>query len=395
MKYLLVCIFLMINAVSLFAFEGSADLGTSFYLYEVDSTFHAKFYQSLKTSLVFSKDNLKKISFHSYGRWRNDFANQDANDPQVYLYDAYFKFSNYIAQTKIQTGRQFTFTPIGTALLDGIGLDSYITRKLQLKLAAGAYVDRAEPDKVRNFSENLTLLSRLTYNFDKFKTGANYLYKKRDDKSDIHNAGIDFSINKSNYSFYTRGTYDIELLQFHEFLIRGSYQNKKTYFSSEFLHKKPSISSNSVFAIIDARDYKRIRFDFQYKLNPDYKIITEIRNSFYNDDNILGGYIGISASSYSLMYNFQTGQGTKNSGLSGTISHKINKLYSVYGSANLYKYKIQDEVDETSESYAAAFGFARPIGTALYLRVEYQYLRNAIESSNQRIYLKLNRQFKF
>ena len=392
MKRLIICIFCLC-AVQAHAEEGHGRLGTEFYLYEQDTTSHAKFYQSLNLSKSLYKNNLKSISLKTYGRYRTDLSNQEQYVPQLYLYDAYLNFKNYLPDSKIKLGRQFVYSPVGSAILDGVSSDIFLMDKLQVKLSAGSYVDRATPDKLQNLSENLTSVSRIGYNFGKFKSGLNYVYKKRYDDVESHKAGIDVSVYRSKYSAYARGTYDIYLNQLYELLLRTSLRVDKYYFSVEYLNRKPSVSPNSVFAIIDADEYRKIRVDLQRTLTKKLKLITEYQVSLFEDENISSGYAGVSHAHFSLMYNFQKGRGTNNSGFSGTVSHKFSKVYSVYGMMNLNKYKIQDEVEETSESYTTAFGIARPIGVTMYLRLEYQYLRNAVESSNQRVYLKFNKQF--
>jgi len=389
-----ICIVLIIYTPALFAVTGNSHLSSEVYSFKQDSIKHLQFYQALQSRFILSQQGKKKIDFSTYARWRTDLENKSTTDPQLFVYDLQLNFKEVISSTQLSIGRQFRYSSIGSDLLDGVSIKTSFIPQSELSVYVGSNVNRLEPDKIQNLTENLSAGGYYKYKFSpNFASALNWFLKKEDDRISSHRLGIDANAKLAKISLYSRVSYDVALLSFNEFLVRGNYNYEKWQIGLEGRYREPNVNTNSVFSIIESKKYKRLRSDIQFKLNRTVRLVTQLRYLIYEDGNSTSGLIGIRGSHFSLFYNYQTGRGSENNGVSGTVSHKLDKVTSLYASANLARYHIQEEYDELSDAYSAAIGGVRTFAGSWQVRGEWQYLRNAIESYSSRIYFRLSKQF--
>lgn len=395
-KLYFVAILSLMFTSSAFAVSGSANISSEIYSFETDSLKHYQVYQSLQSRLTLYQQNKKQITFSTYGRWRTDLENKFDLDPQLFIYDFQVSFNEFVKSSKLSFGRQYVYSNVGSALIDGISIKSTLIPNSEISINAGSEVNRLDPEKIQNLSDNFIAGLRYNYRFDKNSTiGLNWFLRNKDNQVTTNRVGLDLNKRLKSISMYSRVTYNLSLYSFNEVLMRGSYQLKEWYVSLEGRYREPLVNSNSLFAIIDSKKYKRGRVDIQYKLNSKTRLISQVRYTLFDDDNSVAGSFGVRIADLSFFYNYQRGRGSENNGLSGTASHKINNETSMYASVNLSRYKIQDDYDELSDAYSTAIGVVRTFSHNWQVRGEWQYLRNAVESSSSRIYAKLSKQLSF
>lgn len=400
MKKLLLIVIFVLLVLSADAFSNTVNLSSELYLYERDSLSHSRFYQGLTTTFDLYAKDLSNIKFKSYSKWTNDFSNKKSNDPMLNIFDAYLEFNKILKSLSLKAGRHFAYNYSGSSLIDGAtvrfnGSDfgSGFLNNVDVKLFIGSGVDRLEPDRIQNFSENFVVGFNSTYQLNSTKIDLNFQGDKIDDEFSRYRAGLNINHKfNSQFKVFARAGFDFSELA--ELRFRLNYRKDAVYFSGEYLHQKPNVSENSVFSLIDYDKKNRIRGNIRYRLNRKYSLFFNSYYSMYSDKDAFSGSIGFASSYYSIAYSFYTGR-TENNGLTISAHHRINNNLSLYGSANLNQYKVQKEYDETLDAYAVSAGVQKRFKNDYQIKVEYQLLSNANEDSSSRIYLRLNKGISF
>lgn len=395
-SYLLILISIILLTQTGVAVTGNGQARSEFYLFEQDSVSHIRFYQAIQGKLSLYQYDIKSISFTTYTRWTTDFDNKYPNDPELFAYDAYFTFKNIIPRSSVGVGRQFLYTSAGSALIDGMSFGVSPCSKSNIKLFAGSNVSRLEPDKIQNFSDYLVVGGRLSRLLTKKATvSINWLRKTEASDVYYHRLSGDVRYRSGKMNWYGRVGFNPEMAEISELIARTAYRYNDWYLSGEYLWREPSVSLNSVFALIDYQSYQRIRLECQYTLQSRLKLFSQFRVSVYDDENVYAGTFGIRKASWSVAYTFTNGRGLESNGVTGSIAHKLNSSTSIYGTANVSRYKIQDEYDDLSDAYTTAFGAIRSFTNNWQAKAEWQYLRNAVESSSSRFYFTVSKGFSF
>jgi hypothetical protein len=391
--FYIILIFL-ITFSSIFAVDGNGQLSSEVYFFEQDSIKHTRLYQSFRFNLNLWQQSNKKVTLQNYTRWTTDFDNKYSSDPQLFVYNAIIRFKNIVPKSNVLLGRQFVYTSIGSDLIDGVNITNYSIPNLRFQIFGGVKVDRLNPETFVNSDENKVAGVQTFYSFSrKYKIGFNWFARIQDKKIIYNRLGFNSNINYNRSRLYARVTIDPNLLTLNEILVRAEYNYIKWRVGLEYLYREPFVTSNSIFAIINVDPYNRLRFNTQYKFNKRIRLIGNINYSLYEQENSLSGSVGIRASIFSLFYNFQDGRGGDRNGISGSIFHSINDRFTVYGSANVSRYRVQTEQDDLNDAYSTSLGIIGRIDKTWQIRTEWQYLRNAIEESSSRIYLRINKQF--
>jgi len=394
--FLYALLFLQLTCVFVVAADGNGQLSSEVYLYEQDSTKHTRLYQSLRFNLNLWKHYDKKITLQNYTRWTTDFDNKFTTDPQLFVYNALIFFDNIVPKSKISFGRQFVYTSTGSDLIDGVNITNRSLSNLRFQIFGGIRVNRLDPETILNDDEYKVAGVQTYYSISKnVRLGLNW-FSRIQDKEIIYNRfGFNGNINYNRNRLYSRIALDPNLLTINEILFRIDHNYFKWSVGLEYLYREPSVTSSSIFSIINVNPYNRFRFNTQYKLNKQVRLIGNINYSLYEQENSLSGSAGFRTSVFSLFYNYQNGYGGDKNGISGSIYHNLNDNFSVYGSANVSRYRVQEEQEDLNDAYSTSLGITGRIDKTWQIRTEWQYLRNAIESSSSRIYLRIDKQFNF
>jgi len=401
-KILLLTLLCLISTPALFSFEMSGSLSSDLYIWEDSANSHIRPYENLRgTATLWRGEQGQTLLFKTNLRWTTDFNDQFESDPQFFVYETNLKLSNLPRNSYITLGRQFIYNNAGSNLIDGAKIN-YIFNNTQLEMFAGSKVNRLDPEKIQSldkylvygfygkhlFTEKVLFMERMTIGAGLFDTEEDNIRLQR-------KAALDFRFNVSTTRFYLKSSYDIINNSISELLGRISQNNNNWYYSLEFRNRRPSLSNNSVFSIIDFKNYNQFRLELNRKLTSQFTVISGLNYTIYDDDNNLRVQMGLSQKYFSVAVFHQNGYGGEQNGLSGYGQIPLQYGLELFGSANLSRYKIQDEHDDLINAYATQVGLSKKLKGNWLLRAEWQLLNNAISDYDSRFHFRISKGFSF
>jgi hypothetical protein len=225
--------------------------------------------------------------------------------------------------------------------------------------------------------------------------GLNWLYRKTDGQVSYHRLGLDVSTMVYRWRLYTRAAFNAANHRLAEILARSSYSHGRWYLSGELVYREPSVATNSVFSIIDFDRYRQGRLEARRKVWKNLSLTGRVQATLYSGDDSWSGRLGLQTRIFSLGWHFQRGYRGVNDGVDGSAHLQLWRDWNVYAAANISRYHIQPEVDDRTEAYSGRAGVARRFGRSTDVRAEIQMMRNAVNTSDTRFYLRFNKGFSF
>jgi hypothetical protein len=396
-KGLFLLLLLLVTALSVSAAEFTGQVAGDLYTYDGTDDRHVRPYLRFRGDLTaWRGENNQRLRFYTSLRWTTDLADKLPSDPQTYVYDLYAHLANVVTKSDLYIGRQFVYSAVGSSLLDGGRVRVRPVRYLDFDFFVGSSVSHEDPEQVRSISDNLVVGGRLTGRPGRTtKVGLHWLLKNRDGDPGYHRIGLDIGSYVGRFDLYGRGAYNIESRSLAEIMARAAYRYDKWYVSGEFNLREPSVPANSIFAIVDYDRYRIVRGEARYRAWRHISLIGQIHTEFATDDDTWRTGLGFGTPSYSLLWIHQTGYAGDNDGIRGHANVRIDKRWECYVTANLFQYRVQREQEDRSESYATTLGVRwRPV-MGLSIRVEGQYLRNAVQKDDWRGFFRIARNFAF
>ena len=317
--YIIIIISLLISTSS-FSKGIDGSLSSDLYIYTDGDNSHVQPYLSLRSKITsWEGNNKQSLSFNSYLRWKSDLQNKLPDDPELFVYNAYFKLTNLPAHSIIHLGRQYIYSSAGSALIDGARI-RYNLKRTKIDIYGGSRVNRLDPEKIQSFKDYLTIGGRISViPVSSIKIGLNWLYKKSDNQISYHRFAIDLRNSYKQCRFYNRFGLNYEKMELAEILSRASYKINDWYFSGEFHYREPSVALNSIFSIINFNQYKIFRFEIRRRLTPKLSLLSQLRYSLYEDDNSIVTALGIQTARYSIIWQHQSGYSGNREGLIGGL----------------------------------------------------------------------------
>ncbi len=387
-------IFLLL-ATNISSLELTGAISSQLYIYEENDSSHIRIYERLRSDLnLLRSPNSKSVDFHLYLRYTSDLKNKITSDPQTYIYDAYIKLRNIPQGTDIRFGRQFVYNSVGSGLLDGIRLKGNFLKGGRLDLYAGSQVSHKDPESIQSLSDFGLFGGMINYQYKNLRLGAHWQLRYLDGSIASHLLGTDISLQKSKYSIFSKFVFNMENKRISEILSRVSYNFGNYYLSTEFQWREPSVSSNSIFSIIDFRNYKEIRIELHRRLGKYLRIVSGLDINLYKDENALSGKIGMSSNNWSLIWVHRSGLGRNSNGINGFISINLNRSLKAYYSGRFSRYKVQELQSNLNDSYMSIVGAELRLKKGFSVKSEIQYLRNGISKNDIRFNLNFTKSFK-
>jgi len=390
-------LFILVLSAPLSAATFNGRLSSDFYGYTVGDQDHLQSYIGLRAyTRLWSDQSKRELTFHTYSRWTSDMIDKQARDPEFSVYSAFFRLDRIILRTRLQLGRQFAYSAAGSALIDGARATVTPMQNMEVELFGGSSVTRIDPEEVNSFSDEGVLGARVTYLYrNRFKPSLHWFFRKYDGNIDQNRIGCDLSARFDRLQTYGRITYDIERLSLAEYMARAAYSDRSWYIAGEWLSRDPSVPAHSIFSLIDYDRYKQARLELRRKTKASIWLVGNLTVTFFDiEDDAVAIRAGLQSSLFSVGWNHQTGYAGQRDGLYGNVYYKLTRSFTLYSRADLSRYKIQDQVDDRTDAYAAVAGLQWR--HELYeARIEGQYLRNAVASDDTRIRISLSRGFEF
>lgn len=393
----LVVVVLILFGTPISAAELNGQFASELYLTETGGQNHLRPYQRLRTDLtILPYRDGKTLIFHSYLRWTADFYNKKLRDPRTFVYDTYLKLTGVPDGAAFYLGRQFVYNGAGSVLMDGVRFKYQPVRQVSLDLFGGSSVSRLDPEQIRSISDFGTVGGRLSIRkLIPASIALNWMLQKSDGYVVSHRAGIESRILLGNSEIYGSFIYNLANLRAAGVVLNSSFFVGKWRLSGEFLWREPSVSSNTLFSLIDFQRYQEVRLSAQRRVWKFLSVIGQTHVSMFENDQSWRTGIGLRSDVFSIIWRHQEGYGGMNDALYGNLNLRFRKRWDVYAGANLGRYRIQEMQDDRSDSYASRLGARWRAGHGIMASTEVQYLRNAVESHDVRLYFRLSVDFSW
>ncbi len=361
---------------------------------ELDST-HIRPFAGMRAGLsIWRTSEGQALDLNTFFRWTNSLRTTHPTVPATNVYDLNLHLSGLPRGTDLYLGRQFVYNSAGSVLLDGLRLRYRIGRPITLELFGGSSVDAMTPAKVRSLSSFATYGGRLSVTAtSKTRVGLNWIDKLINGSESWHRATLDADHRFEQWQVYGRIAYDLSSEQIAELLTRLSYSPTKWYLSGEFSRREPSVSSASLFGMINYRRYQQVRIEARRTLWRNLDLYSQFHGTLYSGDDIWRVNIGITASRYSLGWRHQSGRDGENNALAGTLNVPFASRWELYAGFNAGRYRVQTDQDGHSDAYSTQVGLTWRSASGITATAEGQYQRNAVQKSGSQLYFRLAKDF--
>ncbi len=385
----------LLQSPTVIAAELKGVLGSELYVWKETGKHHVRPYESIQANLLaWHGPNSQSLSFHTYLRWTSDFSSKLPGDPNTFVYDTYLKLTDLPRGTTLMIGRQFVYSATGSALLDGARIRYNLPLQLKMDLFGGSDVSNLDPKKIQSFSKFGVIGAGLSHSLNSSTHfGLEWLRKQSEGQTSFNRASLYAESAKRGFTFYGRIAYNLFNSGLAEIITRGAYSFKAWHASAEFNMREPSVASNTLFSIIDFRSYKQIRLEARRAILSQLAVVAGYHQTFLQGDNSWRGSIGINLKNYSIGWQHQKGYAGDNDGIYGNIILQLNTGWQAYSNVSLFRYRIQEMQPNRNDAYAANAGINWRSLSGIDVRLEGQYLRNAVQKDDIRLYMKLSNRF--
>lgn len=372
----------------------TGSLSSDWYFFDDGTYNRIQSYNAFRASLTLPSTSTRYFLFRTNLRWRKDIDNRPTASSQLYVYETYFQSSALIRRTNLWIGRQFMYSNLGSALIDGGRLQVKITKGLQFEIFGGSQVLSAKPDEIRSISDFGMAGARLSGRAGKSTDwGFDGLLRKYDGSVSYTAVGADISHTHGVLQAYTQGAYDIANSRLASVRARVSVSPAKWYVSGEFIWREPNVRSNSLFSVVSFDRYELARLGLRRTLRGSLAVDGSAHLSFTGTATSLHTTLGLTSGNWGIGWRHQNGQGTSSNGAYGFFNVDLVRHWSVYGNTDLSRYRVQELQESLSDAYSASAGISFRPGKDFTMKAEGQFLRNAISTSDVRLFLRVSKGF--
>lgn len=377
------------------SFEMNGRLSTEFYAYQRSADDHLRPYVRFwGDATAWRSPEGRFVRLHTSLRWTSDFVDQLPSDPQLFVFDAYVQLSGLPPRTDLYLGRQFVYSGVGSALMDGGRIRVRPIKYLDLDLFGGSAVSSEDPETVNSLDEHLVVGGRLGARPDgASRLGLNWMLRRRDGMESYHRVGVDGSRVFGPAEIYGRASYNIVDRRLADILARAICRPGAWYLSGEYYWREPLVASNSIFTLVDFYRYQIGRIEARRRVWRRLSLATHVQVTGSEGDESWRLGLGFVSPMLSLAWIHQTGYAGDNDGVSGYFNLPLNESWTAYATANLFRYRVQLEQTDRSDSYASTLGVRWRLGWGLTIRAEGQFLRNALYEDDTRLFLRVSKDF--
>ncbi len=377
------------------SYDLTGRISSDIYAYQGTNGDHIRpYFRFQGDMLAWRAEEGRSLRFHTSLRWTSDFADKLTSDPELFIYDAYAHLSELPTWVDLYVGRQFVYTGIGSALIDGGRLHFRRTKNLSFNIFGGSSVSSEDPDKVRSLDDDLMLGGHFIARPGRStKLGLSWMLRRRDGYQSFHRAGIDVDQLLGPAEMYGRVSYNAAGSRLAEILARAVFRPGAWYVSGEYLWREPSVRSNSIFTLVDFERYQTGRVEARRRVWRQLSVLANVQATLSGDEDTWYTGIGFSAPVVSLTWIHQTGYAGDNDGISGHFNLMLNNWLDCYASINLFRYRVQNEQVDHSDAYASTAGLRWRPGWGITIVTEGQYLRNAVLKDDGRLLLRILKSF--
>ncbi len=219
-----------------YSYELNGQISSDFYAYQGSDKDHLRPYLRFRANMLAWRgmDN-RTLRLVTSLRWTSDFADQLPSDPSLFVYQTYARLQGMPARTDIRIGRQFVYTGVGSALMDGGRIQIRPARYLDVNLFGGSTVSSEDPETIRSLSDHFVLGGRLGLRpYRRTQLGLSWLLKQRGGSAGFHRLGLDLNQPVGQADLYGRVSLNAVDLSMAEVMTRVSYRPGRWFVSGEY-----------------------------------------------------------------------------------------------------------------------------------------------------------------
>ncbi len=356
---------------------------------------HIRPYETIQSTLyAWQAPGGRLLQVHGYVRWMSDFKDKLPSDPQTYVYDLYARLTGVPENSDFSIGRQFIYTGAGSSLLDGVRAQYTALKRIHVDLYGGSTVSGVTPEKIRKYSDFGTIGGGISYQLKKSMKAGVDLLRHNEFGSLAYERYAAWAQQSTNlWQWYGRFGYNGIKSKPAEFLARVSATPSKWYFSGEYRWREPLVAYNTIFGIIDYKMYQEARVNVRRIVWHSLAVQGQAQGTFLSGDHAWRVLLGVANEFFSLNWSHQSGYSGVSDGVVGSVTKRLTRHWDCYVAADLSKYRIQPEEDTRMESYSGQGGIVWHSANGFEARVEGQLLRNALQNSDARIFLRISQSF--
>ena len=371
-------------------------LSAEFYTYERGDSAHVRPYLRLVANWnALRASRGRSISFHTSLRWMTDFADQLPADPQTYVHNMYVRVAGYPRGLKLDIGRQFAYVGIGSAHLDGARL-RYDYRWITLDVYGGSWVSRLDPSQIRSIEDFGTWGGQLLLRAgSRIRLGAHLIGNR--DRGDLsrHQLGASAEFRSRWWTMYALYAYDLVDGASSSLLTRLIYHRGAWTARGDYSRREPTVAVNSLFSLINSIAYDELRLSVQRRVFGMTSLLVGVHGTLFDRGSAWRGRLGLTSPHYAVIGLLQSGDRGDLLGIQGYLTPFPNRRWQPFARFTLNRYAIQEEQDGRSDAYVIAAGTFWRAPANRFLRLEVQWLRNAVETGTLRLYLQFTQGFSW
>jgi hypothetical protein len=278
--------------------------------------------------------------------------------------------------------------------MDGGRIQVQPVKYLYLDVFGGSAVFREDPETIHSLEDHLVVGGRLGVRPDgATRVGLNWMLRRREGAMSYHLIGLDASRFFGPAEVYGRVSYDIIDDRLADIVARAIYQPDVWYVSGEYYRRQPLVASNTIFALVDFHQYQIGRIEARRRVWRRLSLAAHVQTTESGGEDSWRIGAGFVSPTISLAWIHQTGYAGDNDGVSGYLNLPLKDRWTVYATANLFRYRVQLEQADRSDAYASTVGFRWQLGRGFAIRAEGQFLRNALYESDTRVFLRISKDF--
>lgn len=378
-----------------YSFNMNGRVSADLYSYQGLTEDHVRPYIRFQgNAMAWRSENGRYVRLHTSLRWMTDLADKLPRDPELYVYDAYAHVSGVLQRTDLYVGRQFVYSGVGSALMDGGRIKVHPIEQLSIDIFGGSTVLSQDPETIQSLDGHLVVGGRLgAYLGRATRLGLNWMLRRRDGTASYNRIGADADRLFGPAEIYGRVSYNIVDRRLADVRARAIYRPGAWYFSGEYYWREPLVEGNSIFTIVDFYRYQIGRVEGRYRVWRNVSIAAHVQTTVSDSDDSWRTGLGFVSPMFSLAWIRQTGYAGDNDGVTGYFNYWFDDKWSVYATANLFRYRVQLEQMDRSDAYATTGGVQWRVGHGITILAEAQYLRNAVFQDDTRMLLRIAKDF--
>lgn len=369
---------------------------TEFYTYKVPNQDNQQIRSLQGLRLRASNVGTPGLSFFLRGRVLSDLSEKLATDPDFRVFGAYAEYQRR-NQLMIRVGRQFVSAGISGFTMDGGRIDLSPVRVVKLTAFAGGTPGPSfyKYDRIAQWDERNAMGGQLQYNgFKECRPSVSYLQRSTNTDVVMQAGGFDITIKTGPYSEWAGIDYDFLFNRLRSGVSRTGIEFQGGHRAEfEYFYRRPSLDLSNVFSVFRNEPFHQLRLSPTYRINKRAFAQGSLTYTIFEDDQNTRISLGGSYDGQSAGVVYSAGYAGTMLGIYSFLFYDLMERLQVYLNADMYNYKLDTEVDDTTPSVATSFGALFDVINGLSSRAEVQLLSNRDFKYDTRFYIKIGYNF--